>query len=441
MARAYVALGSNVGDGPAVFEQAAEAIRGLGDTVGASGLYRSPAFGTQAPEPDYWNAVLVVETALEPEAFLAGLLAVEAALGRKRPVAGGPAPGPRPVDLDLLLYGRECRDLHALRLPHPRLLGRGFVVRPLLEADPAVTLPDGRSISDAGVVSEPERKAGADWAAIGSSHRTVPASHVDDDLLAAGSLTGAPIYLYGRVGSTTDVLRQLAAMGAPDGTAVAAEEQTAGRGRHGRRWEAARGSALLTSVLLRSGRSAGSLLPLVVGVAAVDAVTSSGGPAVRLKWPNDLLWQGRKAGGILVEGTAAGWALVGVGLNVRRLARNRLSSTQEHVAFLVTRGQFPRSRLLGALRDGLLVEMERLAKDGPAALLKRWVDRSDTLGQVVTVHPPDGHVWSGQAVQLGEDGALWVKSEAGDVRPVHAGEVSVRLESQHDLPVWARPSV
>ena len=143
------------------------------------------------------------------------------------------------------------------------------------------------------------------------------------DEAALARLTGSPrAVLRDAVPSTQDVLHLLAAEGAPGGTLVLAEVQTAGRGRQGRRWESPRGTGLWLSVLLRPGAPpAGGSLAIRTGLAIVEALTAVApvlGP--RLKWPNDIMVAGRKAGGILCEarwsGDTLGWIAVGVGINV-----------------------------------------------------------------------------------------------------------------------------
>lgn len=111
-------------------------------------------------------------------------------------------------------------------------------------------------------------------------------------------------------GSTNERARELAGAGAPHGTVVTASEQTSGRGRQGRTWVAPAGQALLCSVVIRDPPR---LLPLAAGVAVASVV----GDGALLKWPNDVLVDGRKVAGILVEGRPQErWAVVGVGLNV-----------------------------------------------------------------------------------------------------------------------------
>ena len=114
-----------------------------------------------------------------------------------------------------------------------------------------------------------------------------------------------------RTDSTNERARHLAGAGAPHGTLVTAGEQTAGRGRQGRTWTAPAGRALLLSLVLRVDDPA--LIPLQAGVAVAATV----GDAARIKWPNDVLVEGRKVAGILVEGRPQeGWAVLGIGMNV-----------------------------------------------------------------------------------------------------------------------------
>jgi BirA family biotin operon repressor/biotin-[acetyl-CoA-carboxylase] ligase len=121
---------------------------------------------------------------------------------------------------------------------------------------------------------------------------------------------GTPRIHHRRTGSTNERARELAWSGAPHGTLVTAAEQTAGRGRQGRTWTAPPGSSILASLVVRDPPR---LLPLAAGVAVAEVV----GPEARVKWPNDVLVDGRKLAGILVEGRPQElWAVLGVGLNV-----------------------------------------------------------------------------------------------------------------------------
>ena len=140
MPRAFVGLGSNLGDRVALLRGAVEALRELPETqVVAVSSFRDTAPVGVVEQPRFLNGAAELETALEPRALLEELLAIERRLGRRR--EGVPAGGPRTVDLDLLLYeGRRIAE-PGLEIPHPRLHERRFVLEPLSELDPALDVP------------------------------------------------------------------------------------------------------------------------------------------------------------------------------------------------------------------------------------------------------------------------------------------------------------
>ncbi|TMC09938.1 MAG: biotin--[acetyl-CoA-carboxylase] ligase [Chloroflexi bacterium] len=189
------------------------------------------------------------------------------------------------------------------------------------------------------------------------------------------------------VPSTQDVARQL-----PVGTVVVAEHQTAGRGRLGRRWDAPPGSALLASWVMPFHE----LAPLAAGVAAAEAC----GEGVRLKWPNDLLLDGRKLGGILVERTGHK-CLVGTGINLHWAP--------------------PGAAMLGLDRDELIARMAEQMPlwfaAAPPVVLSAWRERADTLGRRVRVQL-SGETFEGVAEDIAPDGTLIVGG-----RPFAAGDV------------------
>jgi 2-amino-4-hydroxy-6-hydroxymethyldihydropteridine diphosphokinase len=144
--RAYVGLGSNLGDRRALLERALELLAaqpGL-DVVAVSSFRETDPVG-YVDQPRFLNGACAVETSQGPRELLERLLAVERELGRER---AGPRYGPRTIDLDLLLYGQEQLDEHGLTVPHPRLAERRFALEPLVELDPDLSLPDGRRLRD-----------------------------------------------------------------------------------------------------------------------------------------------------------------------------------------------------------------------------------------------------------------------------------------------------
>lgn len=142
--RAFIGLGSNLQGPEAQLRHALEALSALPESqlLGVSRLYRSAPMGPQ-DQPDYINAVALIDTALEPHALLDALQAIENAQGRVRERRWGE----RTLDLDLLIYGGEVIAGERLTVPHPGLAERNFVLYPLAELAPDLTLPDGRELS------------------------------------------------------------------------------------------------------------------------------------------------------------------------------------------------------------------------------------------------------------------------------------------------------
>ena len=217
---------------------------------------------------------------------------------------------------------------------------------------------------------------------------------------------GTPRIHYRLVGSTNERARALAARAAPHGTIVTAREQSAGRGRQGRTWTAPPGRALLCSLLLRDPPR---LLPLAAGVAVAEVV----GAGARVKWPNDVLLDGRKVAGILVEGRPQEhWAVLGIGLNV---------AVRDADLPLELRG---RAGTLGLSVEAveptlsrLLDTLERWVLAPPDTVLEVLRDRDALLGREVR--------WAGgagEAAGVDGDGRLVVATGGGQVT-LEAGEV------------------
>jgi len=147
LALAFVGLGSNLGDREATLR---EALARLGEEEGVSVLAVSSFRETEpvgkVDQPNFVNAAAALETSLEARELLDRLLEVERGLGRDR--GAEERWGPRTIDLDLLLFGEETIAEPGLTVPHPRLAERAFVLEPLLELDPDLTLPDGRRLRD-----------------------------------------------------------------------------------------------------------------------------------------------------------------------------------------------------------------------------------------------------------------------------------------------------
>ena len=144
MVRAYVGLGSNMGDRERMLWSAVHmlAFNPEVDVVAVSSIRETEPVGI-ADQPRFLNAAAAIETELESRALLELLLSIERELGRTR---DGPRFGPRTIDIDLLLYGDEIVDEPGLTVPHPRLHERRFVLEPLAELDPGLTVPEKGSV-------------------------------------------------------------------------------------------------------------------------------------------------------------------------------------------------------------------------------------------------------------------------------------------------------
>ena len=223
----------------------------------------------------------------------------------------------------------------------------------------------------------------------------------------------------GEVDSTNAEALRSAADGAPEGTVVVADTQSAGRGRLGRSWWSEPGTALLASWLLRPALEPERwpLLSLLAGVAAARAATAAGGIPVGLKWPNDLVVEDRKLGGILSESDGRGAVVVGIGVNVR----------QEHfpaeiagtaTSIVAAGGRTPtRAWLLAATLSSFGGRMQT-----PDDALDDYRAMCATLGRDVRIELASGGAITGKAIDVAISGALIVDGPGGRTE-VASGDV------------------
>ena len=221
------------------------------------------------------------------------------------------------------------------------------------------------------------------------------------------------------VGSTNDEVAARARAGAPGGVVVVADRQTAGRGRRGRTWDAPAGSSLLVSVLLRPPAPAPHQAVMAAGLAAVDACHSTSGARPSLKWPNDLVVDGRgKLAGILAEAAGDG-VVVGLGLNVDWGPAPLPPGATSLAAMAGSGDGVDWATLLVAY----LVGLEARCRQSPFDLLADYRGACSTIGRAVRVELPGGESFEGMATAVDDEGRLVV-----DGRPVAAGDV-VHLRS------------
>jgi BirA family biotin operon repressor/biotin-[acetyl-CoA-carboxylase] ligase len=247
-----------------------------------------------------------------------------------------------------------------------------------------------------------------------------------DEALDAAQMAvpGLAVHVLARCTSTNTLL--LAGEFAPP-CLLAAEEQTAGRGRRGRRWHSARGAAATFSVAHLSRRPLRELagLSLVAGVAAAQALRVLGARETRLKWPNDLVVGEDKLGGILVETrtTRAGMLVViGIGINCRDDAK-LAARVRRGVTSLERWMAVPqRSRVIAAVAGKLVPALERFEAAGLEPTRREWEALDALAGRRLRVRLANGRVLSGVASGLAEDGALRLLTTRG-IRAVHSARV------------------
>jgi BirA family transcriptional regulator, biotin operon repressor / biotin---[acetyl-CoA-carboxylase] ligase len=246
--------------------------------------------------------------------------------------------------------------------------------------------------------------------------------------LNAGAIRvpGAEVRVMQRCASTNAVLLATR-LSRPE--LLAADEQTAGRGRRGRRWHSPPGCGALFSLGLPLARPVRELpgLSIVAGVAAVRALRALGAADAALKWPNDLLLRGAKLGGILVETRAQGAgsaAVIGVGVNWR-MSPGLAARLRRSVAALED-GLQPlpsRNAVIGALARGVLAALRAFDSAGFEPFRSDWDAVHAYAGQALRVRLADGRVFAGVAAGLDTDGALRLRTRGG-LRTVRNGRVA-----------------
>lgn len=242
----------------------------------------------------------------------------------------------------------------------------------------------------------------------------------------------ADIRIFPTIDSTNSYLWQLAEDGQPGPVACLAETQRAGRGRRGRHWASPFAASLYLSVLWQFRPPPTSLpaLSLVTGVAVVRAVECLGISGVRLKWPNDLIWQQRKLAGLLLESRVMGQTatvVMGIGLNVSMPERSSQEIDQPWVDLReIAGGAAPsRNRLAAAILDQLALTLPLIPHAGLAPLLADWQRLDGFRDQQVVVSLPDGQQITGTARGVNEVGALRLETGTGE-QCFAVGEVSLR---------------
>jgi len=237
---------------------------------------------------------------------------------------------------------------------------------------------------------------------------------------------GQRVIYYPRVTSTNELAKQEAQRGAADGTVVIADEQTAGKGRLKRVWLSPKGSVALSIILYPSVVYLSSLI-MVASLAVVHSIGAVTGLKPQLKWPNDVLVNGRKVCGILIENSVRGnivnYAIIGIGVNVNL----RLSDFPEILPTATSLSdELGRDVLRLELIRRLLVEIEKLYLALPTggSIYQEWRDNLITLGK--RVHIKSGKTdYEGIAESVAVDGSLLLRHPDGSLTKIVAGDVTL----------------
>ncbi|MFD1774196.1 biotin--[acetyl-CoA-carboxylase] ligase [Paenibacillus rhizophilus] len=232
------------------------------------------------------------------------------------------------------------------------------------------------------------------------------------------------------VASTQEEAKLLAEKGAPEGTAVMAEEQTGGRGTRGRKWHSPKGKGIWMSVVLRPAIPLQSTpqLTLLAGVAVCSAIRKMTGVEAGIKWPNDLLARGRKLCGILLESSfgpgGLQYCIAGIGISANLSEEDYPIELREIATSLLIEGGMPVDR--GELAKEVLRELKYhyglYMDQGLEPIAHLWEEQSVTLGRRIGLKTPQGWL-EGTAIGLGEDGGLLLREENGTVTSVCTGEI------------------
>jgi BirA family biotin operon repressor/biotin-[acetyl-CoA-carboxylase] ligase len=232
------------------------------------------------------------------------------------------------------------------------------------------------------------------------------------------------LHYFDRVSSTMDVIHELASEGAEPGTAVIAGEQLEGRGSRGRTWHSPVGGLWLSMLFQPPVVEGIEVISLRVGLAVAEAVQQRLPKPLQLKWPNDLMLEGRKIGGVLCEarwqGEALGWVAVGVGMNVRNPIPEELGAVAMSLSDLVP------GITVEEIIDPILSALRALdlgtGQLSPAEL-KRFARRDWLCGR--TIREPV----VGQVTGVGQDGALLVRTASGSDVSLRSGTVELAAAS------------
>ena len=263
----------------------------------------------------------------------------------------------------------------------------------------------------------------------------MPHGHFSADVIKANLGTrfmGQELHFYNTLPTTMDMADEKANAGTPEGTVVIADHQTAGRGRFDRTWITPKGDTIAVSVILRPTAKEVSKLHMAAALAVVRSIERSCGLSPRIKWPNDVLIDGKKVSGILLASSFLGDRLsyvnVGIGINVN-IEQDIVSQISPPATSLSLEVGKPVSRL--AVFCALMEELEShyLSLRRSYNILDQWKHYVVTLGQDVQImwrrEDLQGYVERGFAESVNEEGSLLLRLSDGTLKTLVAGEVTL----------------
>jgi BirA family biotin operon repressor/biotin-[acetyl-CoA-carboxylase] ligase len=257
-------------------------------------------------------------------------------------------------------------------------------------------------------------------------------------MIRTGALGRHPVQFFDCTGSTNDLALALSNTGAPDGTLVVADSQSAGRGRlEGRIWHSPPGTGLYFSLVLRPRLAPADFpkLTLAAGLALCKALENHAQCQSGLKWPNDLFLHGKKCGGILTETQAVAGAgqtavVIGIGLNVNTPAEAFAGKLRAKATSLLaeTCAAHERGALLAAILAELDLVVDRLEQGDFPGILAEWRQRDIHAGQQVSWLNTQGRIITGTSLGPDEEGFLHLRDTQGQVHSVISGDISLAQE-------------
>jgi len=239
---------------------------------------------------------------------------------------------------------------------------------------------------------------------------------------------GGKVLVYSQTSSTNDVAAEYAGDSENDGLVVLTEQQTAGRGRSGAKWYSGSGDSILCSVLLMDNKLSGELLSLACAVAVAEGLDKPGGKQVRIKWPNDIILNGKKVGGILLESGVSSnkrFYIIGMGINCHQKKEDFAAELESIATSIdIESGRFV-DRV--SLIKRILISLDRwleVAEKDSRKVIDCWRRLSIQLGHRVTV-VFNGKKFTGNCVGIDPEEGLILQLERGGIRMFDAAHTSI----------------